>query len=411
MRSSTTPPTEVQTPGVYHGAMAACVFALEDTQSCPVDPSTELDSILTSAIDAIVTADADGVIQSWNPAAERMFGYSRREACGQPLELIIPERHRAHHRAGMQRAAKGEHKLAGHVVNLSGLRRDGTEIHIELSLSRWQHADQTMYTGIIRDVSARKKAEEEAEALTSTVVSQQDALDLTRAQLAMAESRANVGRLIAGILHEINSPLGATRSATDTLARMLEVKDRKPGRDQIKSMATVIQDGVERIDQVVEVLEQILKSSEPAKGRVDVGKCLSQVAERRAADLSSKIKIRLSLPVPPTEVCASRAQLFHVFACLIDNAAASLDGEGEIGIDVKVAGDRVLVRLVDDGCGMSETQLENACQFGFTKREGRMRMRTGLATVKAAVDAMGGTMKLASRQGVGTDVSLSLPRA
>jgi PAS domain S-box-containing protein len=120
----------------------------------------KLRSVTELALDAIVTADAAGVIRSWNRAAESIFGYQPDEAIGQPLELIIPERFRDAHRDGIRRVSGGgESRVIGKTVEVAGLRKDGREIPIELSLSRWTHEDHGYYTGIIRDISERKAAE------------------------------------------------------------------------------------------------------------------------------------------------------------------------------------------------------------------------------------------------------------
>ena len=248
--------------------------------------------------------------------------------------------------------------------------------------------------------------------LRALITSANDAIATAdAAQLAIVESRANVARLIAGILHEVNSPLGATRSACDTLTRMLGTAERSASVDRMAAIAGVIQDGVDRIDQVVEVLERILRSSERALDRVDAAQCMCQVVRRLALTVSLGTRIRVSLPPPGVMVQASRTQLLHIFRCLLDNAAASIDGAGEIRVSVRATDTTVLVRFSDSGRGMSEAQVRAAYQFGFTQRNGRMRLRTGLATVKSAVDAMGGAIRLSSRRGEGTHVRLRLPRA
>jgi diguanylate cyclase (GGDEF)-like protein/PAS domain S-box-containing protein len=113
-----------------------------------------------SATDAIVSADSRGRIVSWNLAAERTFGYTDRQAVGRPLTILIPEHYRDAHRQGVARLAAGEaSSMVGRVVELEGLRRDGSTFPIELSLSRWSAGDALYFTGIIRDISQRKRAD------------------------------------------------------------------------------------------------------------------------------------------------------------------------------------------------------------------------------------------------------------
>jgi PAS domain S-box-containing protein len=122
----------------------------------------DFDVLVQSATDAIVTADAEGRIVSWNPAAERIFGYSTAEVAGQSLTLLIPERFREAHSAGLARvAAGGESRVIGSTVELVGVRRGGVEFPIELSLSTWVSDGARHFGGIIRDVAERTQLVED----------------------------------------------------------------------------------------------------------------------------------------------------------------------------------------------------------------------------------------------------------
>ncbi len=119
-------------------------------------------SIAESANDAIISADRQGRIVSWNKAAEKIFGYTRDEVWQRSLTLIIPERFRQLHEQGIKRVAQGgTPHVIGKTVELAGLHKDGQEIPIELSLSTWESAGEKYFCGIIRDISERKKAHDE----------------------------------------------------------------------------------------------------------------------------------------------------------------------------------------------------------------------------------------------------------
>ena len=119
-------------------------------------------SIAESANDAIISADSEGMIQSWNKAAEKIFGYTEREVLGGPLTIIVPDRYKSLHEEGIRRVGQGgERHVIGNTVELSGLHKSGKEFPIELSLSSWEVNDQRFYSGIIRDITERKKDEEE----------------------------------------------------------------------------------------------------------------------------------------------------------------------------------------------------------------------------------------------------------
>ena len=118
-------------------------------------------SVTESAVDAIISADHEGNIVSWNNAATRILGYTSEETIGQRLEIIIPQRFHEPHRKGMQRVtAGGESRAIGKTVELFARTKAGTEIPIELSLASWTVREEIYYTGIIRDIRERKQAEE-----------------------------------------------------------------------------------------------------------------------------------------------------------------------------------------------------------------------------------------------------------
>src|SRR5205823_6791343 len=120
-------------------------------------------ALVHSATDAIVTADSDGRIVSWNAAAERIFGHPADEVVGRPLSVLVPEPLRADHERGLRRfLSTGEARLMGRPVALAGLRRDGTSFPLELSLSTWASSDGSRFlTGIIRDITERRRIQEE----------------------------------------------------------------------------------------------------------------------------------------------------------------------------------------------------------------------------------------------------------
>jgi PAS domain S-box-containing protein len=124
------------------------------------DSMQTLQAIIRSAGDAIITADARGNIVTWNPTAERMFGWTEAEAVGEPLTLIIPERFQAEHDDGITRVvATGETRVIGHTIEVGGLRKDGSELPVELSLETWLTNGERFFTGIIRDITERNEAE------------------------------------------------------------------------------------------------------------------------------------------------------------------------------------------------------------------------------------------------------------
>ena len=117
-------------------------------------------AVTESAYDSIITADAAGNVISWNAAAERLFGYTAAEMIGRPLTVVMPAQHRDAHNAGMERVASGgATHVIGRSVEVTALTKTGDEIAVELSLAQWRTADGIFFTGMIRDISERKRSE------------------------------------------------------------------------------------------------------------------------------------------------------------------------------------------------------------------------------------------------------------
>ncbi len=121
-------------------------------------------SMAQSAIDAIVTSNNKGIIAGWNNGAEKAFGYSGAEILGKPLSIIIPQEYIELHFKGINRVnSGGERHVIGQTVELYGLHKNGNTFPVELSLSEWETSEGKFFTGIIRDISRRKRAELEGQ--------------------------------------------------------------------------------------------------------------------------------------------------------------------------------------------------------------------------------------------------------
>jgi PAS domain S-box-containing protein/diguanylate cyclase (GGDEF)-like protein len=143
------------------GALLGSALARRRAEEALRESQERFRSVVQSAIDAVVLADTAGTIMGWNAAAERMFGYTEPEALGRPLTLLMPERFHEAHQTGLGRLARGgPPTVLGTVLELFGRRQDGTEFPLELSLSTWSMAGAACFSGILRDITERKRAEE-----------------------------------------------------------------------------------------------------------------------------------------------------------------------------------------------------------------------------------------------------------
>jgi PAS domain S-box-containing protein len=169
-------------------------------------------AVAYSANDAIIIADGAGKIVDWNRGAGKIFGYTEAEVVGEPLTLLLPPRYRDAHRDGMLRLqAGGEPHVVGQTVELAGLRKDGSEFPLELSLAEWTSVSDRFYTGIIRDITERKRVEE---ALRQS--EEQSRAIFEAASVGVAQSDIRTGRFL-----RVNQKLCAITgySAADLLQR------------------------------------------------------------------------------------------------------------------------------------------------------------------------------------------------
>src|ERR1051326_5704518 len=158
-------------------------------------------SVFQSAADAIILADENAKIIAWNRGAETIFGYREEEIVGADLESLMPEAYRLKHRAGFERfRTTGRSQLVGKTAELEGLRRDGTVFPLELSLASWRSNEGIYFTGIIRDITERKHAEQ-----------------LRLAKEAAEEASLAKSSFVARMSHELRTPLHAIIGFTNLL--------------------------------------------------------------------------------------------------------------------------------------------------------------------------------------------------
>src|SRR5213596_4009304 len=154
----------------------------QDQQNNVGSPATTLEALsrtfLDSALDCIITMDATGCVREFNPASERVYGFTRAEAVGKELaDLIIPPRLRERHRQGLAHYLKtGQGPLLGRLIEIAGLRRDGTEILVALAINATEIDGSPIFTAYLRDITEQKRAEDANRRLAAIIESSGDAI-------------------------------------------------------------------------------------------------------------------------------------------------------------------------------------------------------------------------------------------
>lgn len=167
-KDGTTFPVEVRIGSVdYHGERMLFAAVTDVTERMEAEEARRRSeeryrAVVDTAPDAIITMAAGGDIRSFNAGAEHIFGYTSDEVVGQPLKMLLPERFRESHEAGLSRYLRtGEARVIGNTVELAGLHEDGEEFPVELSLAETQGNDTRLFVGIIRDITERSQQEME----------------------------------------------------------------------------------------------------------------------------------------------------------------------------------------------------------------------------------------------------------
>ncbi|MBI5902658.1 MAG: PAS domain S-box protein [Deltaproteobacteria bacterium] len=168
------------------------------TEMALVESETRYRLIHNTAFDAIIVSDDGDRVTDCNPSAEKVFGYTRDELIGLDLTLLMPEKYRERHRHGLKRfLAAGTSRVQGRIQVFECLRKDGALLPIEIILNHFALGGRTSFTGTIRDITERRRAEREK--------------DFIQSSLSQSRKMEAIGRLAGGIAHDFNNVLTAIR--------------------------------------------------------------------------------------------------------------------------------------------------------------------------------------------------------
>ncbi len=380
-----------------------------------------LRAIAEATHDAIVAADQDGCVTYWNPGAEAMFGYGEEEMEGRPLTTLMPERFREAHQAGMRRFLDtGRSRVIGKTVEVAALRRDGAEFPMELSLAAWKDAGRTMFAAIIRDISDRKRTEENFKRASED-------LSCARQELIQAEKMASLGLLASGVAHEVKNPLGILLQGV----AFLEGNLRSAGAESAEVLE-MMKKAVGRADKIIRSLLHFARP-EPLVLRTDgiasvIEESLRLVQGQFIAENVHVVK-DLPLTLPMVKLDANRME--QVFVNLLLNAFQAMPAGGQLTLRAYAAepgklaeragrrdeksgklGPMALVcEMRDTGAGISQENLRRVFDPFFSTKSPGQGTGLGLSLTRAIVEAHGGWVWLESEQGRGTCAIIALPVA
>jgi PAS domain S-box-containing protein/hemerythrin-like metal-binding protein len=369
-------------------------------------------AVSESAHDAIVTADASGNIIKWNPSAGQLFGYSENEAIGQSLTCLMPGRFRDRHVEGMSRViAGGQPRVMGNPIELVGLRRDGSEFPLELSLARWQIADGNFFTGVIRDITERKKTERQLENQREHL---EEEVETRTTELSQALEVAKLAdqtkdAFLANMSHELRTPLSAVIGMAN-LARGVSTDPRL--RDYLEKIVSSGQ-------HLNSIINELLDLSKIAAGHMELENIsfslrtviahVKSVMSHRAAEKSLAIVTVIGDAVPDV-LLGDPTRVAQIFLNLIGNAIKFTEA-GQVTVRVGLrAGVENLVCLdidfEDTGIGMRAEELKQLFK-PFSQADASVSRRfggtgLGLTISRRLAEMMAGDISVTSIEGSGT---------
>jgi PAS domain S-box-containing protein len=390
--------------------------AREQTEAALRDSEARVHAILATAVDAVIVIDERGIVETFNPGAERMFGYPAAEVVGRNVGLLMPEPYRRDHDAYVANYLRtGQKKIIGIGREVQGQKKDGSTFPAELAVSEARLGERRVFVGIVRDVSQRKQAEralqETNRQLAQTLEALQARGEEVRAasqQLWQAAKLATLGELAASIAHELNNPLAIVSLRVESLLA------QTPADDPRRHALVVVEQEVERMGNLVANLLQFSRRGQHQVSTLDVRDELARTLELVHYHLRHhRVEVVQDIADELPMIQADRQQLRQVFLNLLTNASDAMAQGGKLTIRVEpgeIEGGRraVIVEFADTGVGIRAEHLPRVTEPFFTTKEEGKGTGLGLAICRRIVQEHRGSMYIASEVGKGTVVRLAL---
>jgi len=355
-----------------------------------------LASIVAASDDAIISKTLKGIVTSWNAGAERHFGYTAEEAVGQHISFLIPPDRIDEEELIIARLRSGER--VDHFDTIR-LRKDGQPIEVSLTISPIRDASGEIVgaSKIARDITERRRMENELVAYAAD----------------MSEMDRRKNEFLAMLAHELRNPLAPIRNAL----QIIRITAGDDVSDAAELMERQISQLVRLVDDLLDVSRITTGKIELRKEQIDMNTVVSQAVEAaRPGYESGGIDLKVSVPAEPVYLVGDPARLTQVVGNLLNNASKFTKEGGAVRLILESDGDRIVVRVLDNGIGIAPEKLSNIFEM-FVQADTSLErsiggLGIGLSLVKNLVEMHGGRVTARSEGlGRGSEFVIDLPVA
>jgi PAS domain S-box-containing protein len=362
------------------------------------ETAARLKALVDTAVDGVIMIDSRERIEMFNPACEKLFGYSAEEVIGQNVGMLMPHPYRDEHRNYLDSFHRtGERKIIGIVREVTGQRKDGTTFPMELSVGEAKQDGESIFVGIIHDLTERKH---------------------TEAQLIQAQKMETVGQLSGGIAHDFNNLLTVVVGNAEVLSEALRA------RLDLQHLADSIVQAGERGAELTQRLLAFSRRQTLQPAEVDCNSLVKGMEKLLRRMLSETIAVKTMLDPDVWTAYADPGQLENAVLNLAINARDAMPDGGTLTITTANVplderyrdlhpevnpGEYVMVSVTDDGCGMSKEVLDRVFEPFFTTKEVGKGSGLGLSMVYGFVKQSNGHVAIYSEPALGTTVRIYLP--
>lgn len=360
---------------------------------------SHLRSILDTVPDAMIVIDENGVMQLFSSAAERLFGFTEREAIGKNVSELMPEPDRARHDGYLARyRTSGERHIIGIGRIVTGQRKDGTTFPLHLSVGEMQSGGETYFTGFARDLTEHQQTQARLQELQSKIV------HISRL--------SEMGEMASALAHELNQPLAAISNYMKGSRRLL-AGSNDPNTSKIENAMDRAAEQALRAGQIIRRLRDFVSRGESEKRVESLSKLIEEAGALGLAGAGEQnIQLRFNLNSEFDLVLADRVQIQQVLVNLFRNSleAMAQSPRRELVVsNAKAADDMIEVEVSDTGSGFHDDVKANLFQTFFTTKETGMGI--GLSISRSIIEAHGGRMWAESNPSGGAAFRFTLPAA